>query len=265
MKTKQLEQGIKKLLAPPSNLEEQRVQEDRTQAVRKDKQRVIDNTLIVTISQITDAPKIMKSQNPTAKRALKRTARLHRRVTRNNTPGIVPVPTLIEPVLPLFPKVRFIEDNPPRRSKWNAIPAKLPQMYTAIPRGARKRLVTQQQQAINVLTIQEEVSLDTMYTLQTLMNKQAQVLPTIFEHFASPLVHPITGETISSYKKLMNDPATAEIWQTALGKDFGGMAQGDNKTWQKGTNAIFVMTHNKIKQAVAAGKIVTYMNPVVNY
>jgi hypothetical protein len=136
-------------------------------------------------------------------------------------------------------------------------------MYTAIPRGALQRLVTQQ--AINVLTIQEEVSLDTMYTPQALMNEQAQVLPTIFEHFASPMVHPITGETISSYKKMMNDPAMAEIWQTAFRKDFGGMAQGDNKTGQKGTNAMFVMTHNKIKQAVAAGKFFTYMNPVVDY
>jgi hypothetical protein len=44
------------------------------------------------------------------------------------------------------------------------------------------------------------------------------------------MVHPITGETISSYKKLMNDPATAEVWHTAFGKDFGGMAQGVEKT-----------------------------------
>jgi hypothetical protein len=28
----------------------------------------------------------------------------------------------------------------------------------------------------------------------------------------------------------MNDPDTAEVWQTAIGKDFGGMAQGDGKT-----------------------------------
>jgi hypothetical protein len=75
----------------------------------------------------------------------------------------------------------------------------------------------------------------------------------MFEHFASPMVHPVMGKTISSYKKLMNDPATAEIlWQTEFGKGFGGMAQGDNKTGQKGTNAMFVMTHDKIKQVVAA-------------
>jgi hypothetical protein len=66
-------------------------------------------------------------------------------------------------------------------------------------------------------------------------------------------------------QKLMNNPATAEIWQMAFGKDFGEMAQGDNKTEQKGTNAMFVMTHDEIKQAVAAGKFFTYMNTVVDY
>ena len=52
----------------------------------------------------------------------------------------------------------------------------------------------------------------------------------------------------------MNDPATAEVWQTAFGKDFSGMAQGCNKTGQKGTNAMFVMTKAEIASAFAAGK-----------
>ncbi len=72
------------------------------------------------------------------------------------------------------------------------------------------------------------------------------------------MVHPVTGETISSYKKLMHDPATAKVWQTAL-------AQGDNKTGQKGTNAMFVMTHDKIARTIAANKRFTYGNPVVDY
>jgi hypothetical protein len=50
------------------------------------------------------------------------------------------------------------------------------------------------------------------------------------EHLAMPMIHPMTGETITSYKKLMHNPATIKIWQTAFGKDFGGMAQGNNKT-----------------------------------
>ncbi len=63
----------------------------------------------------------------------------------------------------------------------------------------------------------------------------------------------------------MHDPATAEVWQTAFGKDFGSMAQGDNKTGQKGTNAMFVMTHDEIGRTIAVNKRFTYGNPVVNY
>ena len=53
---------------------------------------------------------------------------------------------------------------------------------------------------------------------------------------------------------MMHDPATAEVWQTAFGKDFGGMAQGDNKTGQKRTDAMFVVTHDNIKHALRVGK-----------
>jgi hypothetical protein len=63
----------------------------------------------------------------------------------------------------------------------------------------------------------------------------------------------------------MHDPATAKVWQTAFGKDFGRMAQGCNKTGQKGTNTIFVMTHDEICHALAAKKFYTYANPVVDY
>ncbi len=90
-------------------------------------------------------------------------------------------------------------------------------------------------------------------------------MPINFEHYANPMVHPVTGATITSYKKLMHNTATAEVWQMAFGRDFGRMAQGDNKTCQKGTNATFVMTHNKIVLTLAVKKCLTYGNPVVNY
>ena len=59
-------------------------------------------------------------------------------------------------------------------------------------------------------------------------------LEPLLEHLAMPMIHPTMGETISSYKKLMNDPTTIEIWQTAFRKYFGGMAQGGNKRGRKG-------------------------------
>jgi hypothetical protein len=86
-----------------------------------------------------------------------------------------------------------------------------------------------------------------------------------YEHYACPMAHPITGQTISSYKKLMHNPVTAKVWQASFGRDFGGMAQGDHKTGQKGMNAMFVMTHDKIAYAHAAQKIFTYSNPVIDY
>ncbi len=78
------------------------------------------------------------------------------------------------------------------------------------------------------------------------------------------MVHPTTGKTISSYKCLMHNPATTETWQTAYGKDFGGMAQGDKKTGQKGTKSIFVMTHAEIPD-IPKDRTVTYAQVVVDF
>ena len=132
-----------------------------------------------------------------------------------------------------------------------------------MPTQAQHQLVSQQ--VINVLTIREKATYQPIFTPLALIKHTIVPVVHKFEYYANPMVHPVTGETILSYKKLMNDPATAEVWQTAFGKDFGGMAQGDNKTGQKGTDAMFVMTHDDIKHALKAGKKFTYCNPVVDH
>ncbi len=86
-----------------------------------------------------------------------------------------------------------------------------------------------------------------------------------YAHFASPMVHPTMGITITSYKQLMNNSETAKVWQTVFGKDFGGMAQGNNKTGKKGTNSVCVMTWNEIDAAIAVGYKWTYTQVVVNF
>ncbi len=116
---------------------------------------------------------------------------------------------------------------------------------------------------MNILTLQEQALFSTMHTPRSLM-RHAKI-PINYEHYANPMVHPVTGRTISSYERLMHNPATAEVWQTAFGKDFGGIAQGCNKMGQKGTNAMFVMNHDEIQHAQAAKKFFTYTNPVVDY
>ena len=64
--------------------------------------------------------------------------------------------------------------------------------------------------------------------------------------------------------RISHNPVTAETWTTAFGKEFGGMAQGDNKTGQKGTNSIFVMSHIEIV-LIPSDLIVTYAGIIVEH
>jgi hypothetical protein len=115
-----------------------------------------------------------------------------------------------------------------------------------VPGGIRASARLVSQQALNAMTMQEVLTPPASFTQWHFVQKSYKDTIPNYAHFALPMVHPTTGEIISSYKQLMNDPETAEIWQTAFGKDFGKMAQGDNKTGQKGTNSVFVMTHEEI-------------------
>ncbi len=262
---------VKNILNPPPVADEQRVEADCQARERETKQRVIAETPILTIPRITDAPPIMLTRNPTAKRVLKTTKRLHRRTTRNNTPGIVPLPVVIHPVPltnasttqarqrgpegPFNCSIPFVAQPAPHTRQRGRAPTQIQPVCqqtstrTALPSTARQCNIMRH--AINILTLKEQASFNVIYIPLKLTKHE---LPVHFEHYANPMVHPVTGETISSYKKLMNDPPTADVWQTSFGKDFGGMAQGDNKTGQKGTNAMFVMTREDMAHAHAAGK-----------
>jgi hypothetical protein len=235
-----LQTRIQALLNPPPIVLEQRMDNDAIAC--KEEQRVIDYTPILTIPRITEVPAIMQSRNPTAKGTLKNTPRLHRRITRNNIPGIIPVPTLLPTIPPATQPIAM--DHP-------------------LLLRARSRIVTRH--AINALTATKLGSCHDIFTPNCLSVTPKVTLSVWPEHFACPMVHPVTGETISSYEKLMNDPAMTETWQTVFGKDFGGILQGDNKTGQKGMNTMFVMSHNKIRHVLDTGHKFTYGNPVVDY
>jgi hypothetical protein len=105
-----------------------------------------------------------------------------------------------------------------------------------MPRFNNVRFISQE--AINSLVINDANTCPEAFT-------PLQFCPTYtrrnLKHYGMAMVHPITGEHITSYCKLMQDPATSEVWMMTFGKDFGGMYQGDNKTKTKGTDAIFVM------------------------
>ena len=127
---------------------------------------------------------------------------------------------------------------------------------------ASTRLISQR--ALTAMTLQEALTMPISFTPRKLV-PPTYTESTNYAHFAAPMIHPKTGEKISSYKRLMHDPSTAEVWQTAFGKDFGGMTQGDLKTGQKGTNSVFVMTQKEIDIAIAAGHKWTYVRIVVDH
>jgi hypothetical protein len=159
---------------------------------------------------------------------LRNTPRLHRCITRNNTPGILPVQNMVPPTpTPTTPAARQERPLKPTRIQPRRGPRST---LTAIPSGAQQRIVAQH--AINILTLKEQASFYTIHTPRALM-KHAKMRVDI-EHYANPMVHLVTGHTISSYKKLMHDPATAEVWQTAFGKTLGAWCKVVTKQAKRG-------------------------------
>ena len=84
------------------------------------------------------------------------------------------------------------------------------------------------------------------------------------EHLCALVVHPVTGEMITSYKILADNPITRSTWTAGYGKEFGCMAQGDKKTGTKGKYCIFVMNHDEIAN-IPKDRVVTYARVVVDF
>jgi hypothetical protein len=256
---KELGKAIKAILHPPT-AGEQRVDNNiramETQRANED---------MAPITRISDAPAIMRARDPTAKRNLIKDTRTHRRLTRNNTPGAVLAIQRVAPTLILPDKQPARATRRSPRVNTNEGTVIIIPPYRMLGGGTRAspRLISQQ--ALNAMTMRETLTPPMVFTPRKFVPIAYEDNVPNFAHFASPMIHPTTGETISSYKRLMNDPETAEVLQTAFGKDFGGMAQGDDKTGQKGMNSVFVMTHKEINIARNAGHKWTYARVVVNY
>ena len=56
------------------------------------------------------------------------------------------------------------------------------------------------------------------------------------QEFYAGVVHPETKETITNYKKLINDPLLRETWLKAMCKELGNISQGFGE--HKGTNTV---------------------------
>jgi hypothetical protein len=90
---KPLQSYIGNILTLPPPCTVMQLEQQEEQRVITDEQRVIDDTPIITLQRISNALAIMALRNPTAKRSLKVTPCVHQQLTRNNTPGGVPLIT----------------------------------------------------------------------------------------------------------------------------------------------------------------------------
>ena len=130
----------------------------------------------------------------------------------------------------------------------------------SLPRLRNNQIISHK--AINNLIMDNLIN-DT--TSLTPMNLRPPLSPPInYKHYAMPMIHPMTRELISSYKHLMNNHDTVEIWMTAFGEDFGRMSQGNNKTGQKGTNAMSVRSPQDIPK-IPQDCIVPYARVVLDH
>jgi len=147
---------------------------------------------IWTIPQISEAPAIMQTRDPTAKCNLITTKGIHRRQTQNNTPGALPGitrtdPTLIRPEQPTPTKVR-------RSSRVinNMSPVIIIPPYRMLGERTRVSAGLISQRALSAMTLQEALTAPRAFTPRKL------IPPTYTEstncaHFAAPMIHPTTG------------------------------------------------------------------------
>ena len=126
-----------------------------------------------------------------------------------------------------------------------APPIILYKSFTSLPQFHNPLSVTER--ALNIFTcnVWDNKSMGFMPAVLEIEHKYNAAV--YIAHFWKLVVHPITGEMISKYKKLATGPATKEVWTTAFGEEFRNMVEGDNKTNTEGTNSILVLEPHEIK------------------
>ena len=66
--------------------------------------------------------------------------------------------------------------------------------------------------------------------LEELKRTAISATSTALEEVANGVVHPVTEETITKYKKLIEDPLLRETWSKAMCKELGRLCQGFGDT-----------------------------------
>ena len=98
--------------------------------------------------------------------------------------------------------------------------------------------------------------------LEELKNTTINATPTAIEEVANGVVHPVTKETITKYKKLIEDPLLRDTWAKAMCKELGRLCQGFGET--EGTDTMRFLDLEGIK-SIPKDRVVTYARIVVDY
>ena len=208
---------------------------------RVDKQRVLNiptPPVSPEIQRVGVAHCTPLANNPTLTRVLQSVARTHHRSTCANTPGaLLPIRqvNIIEPpeitqAPPIVPSAKHSRILKAKALNQPTAPRTQTQQRSsrlAPPRLRLRKNHLVSKATINLLLLDDITNDLTEYTPLKLPPMAPS--PINCKHYAIPMVHPITGESITNYRRPMKDPITAETWMTAFGKDFGGMCQGDTK------------------------------------
>ena len=76
------------------------------------------------------------------------------------------------------------------------------------------------------------------------------------------MVHPVTKETITNYKKLIDDPLMRDVWSKEMCKELGRICQGFEDTERTDTmRFLYLEGISNIPQ----DRVVTYARIVVDY
>eukprot|EP00804_Cyclotella_cryptica_P017050 CCRYP_003285-RA/>CCRYP_003285-RA protein AED:0.19 eAED:0.21 QI:0/0/0/1/1/1/2/0/900 len=211
------------------------------------------------IQRVVEHPPVTTSTNPTDHKALRAKPRTHQCAMRNNVPNSLPA--IINPVNDHTPRqfMRLAPDDAP------ILPMCTVPSSERFPTHSPTIIAFQAVDHVtNKVYNDNNVVWHPLAFLALSPSNLASRADADIDHMCAGVVHPTTGKTITSYKKLITCPLLREVWTTAFGKEFGNLAQGDRKTGEKGTNTMFVMTHTQVRD-IPRDRTITYGRIVVDY
>eukprot|EP00804_Cyclotella_cryptica_P012930 CCRYP_002289-RA/>CCRYP_002289-RA protein AED:0.24 eAED:0.24 QI:0/0/0/1/0.5/0.33/3/0/1110 len=177
------------------------------------------------IQRVVEHPTVTTSTNPTEPRELRVQPRTHQRTTRHNVPNNLP--PIINPANADTPRrsLRLASDNAP------ILPVHTVPSSERLPMHSPNIIAFQAiDHVTNTVYNDSNAAWHPRAFLTSSPSDLAIRADTDIDHMCAGVVHPTTGETITSYKKLIACPLLRDVWTTAFGKEFGNLAQGDRKT-----------------------------------